>query len=411
MGYLRNITKNEFFMGGLTLLILLNIGNVLNYVFHFSMARMLGPVDYGILAVLTNLIYIFSVPTTSIQTFVSKYTTKFAVRNESGKIKSMFKNLMKKNFLIALFIFVAFCFISFFLSKQLDISIFLLIITGTFLFIAFTYPIAMGILQGMKKFKIWGWNFIFNSIIKLIISIVLVFIGFKVYGAIIGFVVGTALAVLIVIPSIKLIIYSNEKEEKIKIFSKQSLSTLLGIFIITLMYSIDVILARGFFSKEIAGKYAVISTIGKMIFFATATIGNAMFPISSEKFEKGDKTHGTFRKTMSIVFLLCFFSIIAFLIFPNLIIKILFGSQYISMSGILIYVGISFSFLSLLNILILYKISVDNFNLKHVFLLTAFFVLEILALALFKANITEFSIAFMFSSIISFIGGLILIKK
>ena len=56
---------------------------------------------------------------------------------------------------------------------------------------------------------------------------------------------------------------------------------------IVLMYSLDIILAKRFFSAEDAGKYAVISMLGKMIFFGTAAIGKAMFPFTSENYESG----------------------------------------------------------------------------------------------------------------------------
>src|SRR3989344_5986119 len=79
---LNNILRNEFFLGSLILMILINTGNVITYVLHFSMARLLGPVDYGIFAVLTNIIFIFSMPAVSIQTLISKYTTRYNLKKD-----------------------------------------------------------------------------------------------------------------------------------------------------------------------------------------------------------------------------------------------------------------------------------------------------------------------------------------
>ena len=72
------IKKNELFRGSLILFILINLGNLINYLYQIVMARMLGPSDYGILAVLVSLTYIFAVPTIAIQTAVSK---KIAILN------------------------------------------------------------------------------------------------------------------------------------------------------------------------------------------------------------------------------------------------------------------------------------------------------------------------------------------
>lgn len=410
INYLKSLIKSELFTRSLTLLILINIGNFLNYMYQFSMARMLSPINYGILATLTNIIYIFQVPTISIQTVVSKYTTKFSVKKEFGKIKGIFDYLIKKVLLIALIIFIIFSISSIFLSKSLNISIWLLILTGTFLFGAFLYSIGIGILQGMKKFKVWGWNFILGNIIKLTLAITLVFLGFKVYGAIIGFVFGTVFAFIFIIPFIKEIVHAEETKEKVNIISKDSLSTFLAMLLIVLMYSIDVILAKGFFTSDIVGKYAVISMIGKMILFGTITIGYVMFPISSEKFVSGNKTKKLLKKTFIAVFLLCALAITLFTFFPELIIKILFGDQYLSLAGILVYIGIAFSFISFLNIFILYKISVDKFKLKQIMFLFIFLVTQITILFLIHSTIQEYSIALMFSTIITFIGSLILIK-
>jgi len=408
---IKMIAKNELFIGSLTLLILINLGNLVNYIFHFSMIRILGPADYGILAVLTNIIYIFGVPTASIQTVVSKYTTKFAIKKDFGKIRGLLIGLIKKVLLTALITFVIFLGVSVFLSKSLGIPFWLFVLTGSILFGTFICPVGIGILQGLKKFKIWGLNFILFTIIKFIIAIVLVGIGFKVYGAILGFIFGTFLSFLFIIPFIKEVTSAKKIKEKINLFSKESLCIFLAMFLIVLAYSLDVILAKGFFSEEIAGKYAVISLIGKMILFSTMAIAQAMFPISSEKFEKGTRTRGVIKKTFFSIFLICSFVIILLIIYPETIIKILFGSQYLSIAGILVYVGIAFSFISFLNTLILYRISTNKFKIKHLTFMFIFLVAQLVLLFMIHKTIEEFSLTFMFSTIIMFIGNLILIRK
>ena len=410
INYLKSLKKNELFKSSFVLLILINIGNFLNYIYQFSMARILGPSGYGVLAVLVNIIYIFQVPSLSIQTIVSKHTTKFFVKKEFGKIKGLFNYLIKKTLLGSLIFFIMFSILSIFLSKTLNIPIWLLILTGTFLFVTFIYPVGIGILQGMKKFNVWGFNFICVGIVKLITALVLVFLGFKVYGAIIGFVLGTLFSVLFFIPFMKEIINSKEVKEKIFIFSKNNLSTFFSMLLIVFMFSMDIILVRVFFAEDIVGKYAVISLTGKMILFMGMTIGYAMFPISSEKFVTGNKTGELIKKTSIVLFLLCFLATSLFAFFPELIIKSLFGSQYLSFSNILVYVGIAFSFISFLNVFILYKISIDRFQLKHVLILLIFFITQIVILFLIHQTIQDFSMAFMFSTIISFIGSLILIR-
>ena len=115
------IMKNELVLSSMTLLVLMLLGNILNYIFQFSMAVMLGPADYGILAVLTSFIYLFTVPTNAIQTVMSKYTTRFNIKKEYGKIRGLMDYLIKKAFLASIFVFLGYLAAAFILSKSLDI--------------------------------------------------------------------------------------------------------------------------------------------------------------------------------------------------------------------------------------------------------------------------------------------------
>jgi len=404
---------SELFRASFILLVLMNVANILNYVFHFVMGRMLGPSDYGILAVLTSMIYIFSVPTASIQTLVAKYTTNFKVREEHGKIKGMLKIMVLEAILLAAILFVLFCFCAIFLAGYLKISFWILCLTGFYLFVAFLSPIGIGILQGLKKFSVLGWNTILNSSIKIIIAIILVLFGFGIYGPVIGFILGTFISFLFIFPFIKEITNSEEITERKAIISRSSLSTLISIFIITLMYSLDIIFAKILFSADLAGKYAVASMIGKIILFGTASINNAMFPISSERFLKTDKekTKGIITKTFFIISLLCLIAIAFLGIFPKFVVGLLFGSKYLEISGIMVYIGIAFTMLSLTNTWVLYKLSIEEFRIRHAGILVIFLIMQVTAFILFSQNISSFTLAFMFSTVITFLGSILLIRQ
>ena len=111
------IKKNELFRGSLILFILINLGNLINYLYQIVMARMLGPSDYGILAVLVSLTYIFAVPTIAIQTAVSKKIAILNVKKEYSKMNGLFFSFLKKLFIFSLIVFILFAILSFFYYK------------------------------------------------------------------------------------------------------------------------------------------------------------------------------------------------------------------------------------------------------------------------------------------------------
>ncbi|MDP2672690.1 MAG: oligosaccharide flippase family protein, partial [Nanoarchaeota archaeon] len=392
------IKKNELFKGSLILFVLINLGNLINYLYQIIMARMLGPSDYGTLAVLISLTYIFAVPTIAIQTAVSKKIAILNIRKEYNKMNGLFFSFFKKLFIFSLIIFILFVILSFFIIKPLNIPFWLLVLTGTLIIFSFVYPLAAGSLQGMKKFSVLGWNTLLVFLIKIIAAIILVIFGFKVYGAILGFILGMIFGFIFALPYIKEIINAKRDNDGTKILTKENSLIFSAILVFVFMYSIDVILARVFFSSEIAGQYAVLSTIGKMILFSTMSIGNVMFPISAERHYAKIQTNGIIKKASLYILILCAVAVALFIIFPELIIKLLFGNQYLEIAKLLPYLGIAFSLMAFLNILILYRISTDEFNLLHLLLIILFLVAEIILLFLFNANIKQFTLAFMFST-------------
>jgi len=408
---IKKLFTDELWKGSLILLVLINLGNIINYLYQFMMARMLGPSDFGVLAVLVSLTYLFGIPTIAIQTVISKNVAKLNVNKEYGKMRGMFSYFLRKLFLTSIIAFILFVIASIFLKDSLGIPFGLLILTGTLLITSFIYPIAAGILQGLKKFSALGWNVILVFSVKLILAVLLVLAGFRVYGAILGFVFGMVVGFIFALPAIKEVLYASERTEKIKILNRDNLITFIVMLIIVLIYSFDVILAKLFFSSEITGQYAVASLIGKIILFSTMSIGNAMFPISAERHHAGEKTGSLIKKASLATIILCLVAIVLLWFFPELIVGILFGKEYIGISNLLIYMGVAFSFISFLNLLILYRISRDEFSMGHIGLLVGFFVLQMTLMTVFNSTILMFSKVFMFSTIITFIGAFVLIRK
>jgi O-antigen/teichoic acid export membrane protein len=415
MKFMKNNLGGEMLLSSLLLLILMNASNVLNYLFHFIMARMLNPADYGTLAVIASIFYIFSVPTASIQTIVSKYTTKHNIKKDFGRINWMFCKLFKEGLYISSILFVLFILISIFLSSLLKIHYLLLVTSGLLIFGTFLSPIGLGIFQGMKKFKALGFNLILNSSVKIIAAIILVLLGFNVFGAVWGLIAGIFFSILFIFPYLREVTLSQKIKDKVSLFSKENIPTLIAILFITLMYSLDIILAKALFSPKISGAYSVASMIGKMVFFGTASISNVMFPISSEKHfrDKDNKAKNIFKVSFIFLAALCLLSVIILTIFPDLIITVLFGSKYLEISNILVYTAISFVFLSLTNNIVLYKIAIEEFNWSKVILLGIFLVIQVMGFCIFNKSLFLFSLSFVFTSAITFIGVLLFksIKK
>ena len=349
---LKRFLSSDLGKGSLILFILINIFNFLNYFFHFTMARLLTPADYGVLGVLMSIVYIYSIPAEAIQGIFSKYTTR--VSGENKKTKYLIKKGLEKVFVYGLGAFIIASFIGFFLSYLLNINFWLIFLINFMIFGILITSVFRGILQGKKRFSYLGWNMVIESGIRLIIAIPLVLIGLSVFGSVVGVIVGTIFGILFAALNLKIILHSKEEKTKLDGIKSYSTSFIGAMVAIVLMYSLDIILARRFFPEDIVGKYTVLSMLSKMIFFGTLPIAKALFPVSSEKFVNKENTKPLFYKSLLVTLSLCVIAVLCFLFFPKLVIGLLFGRKYIEVAAYLVYIGLAIAFLSLANLVVFY---------------------------------------------------------
>ena len=409
---IKKITSSELVMGSIILFFTFSIFNFLNFIFQFLMARMLGPAEYGIFAVIMALFYFMAVPSDSIQTVISKYTSKLKVKNEYGKIKLLLIKSLKRGFLIAAILFILFIPVFWLFSYTLNIPFTLITLSGLMLFMFFTTPITRGVMQGLKKFKALGTNMVIDSSAKVILAIVFVFFGLRVYGAVISIILGGLIALVFSLIPLKNILRKKKEYSNFAGIYRYSWPVMFVLLAILMMQSIDIIIAKRFFPPEMAGQYAVANLIGKMIFFGTLSISKTMFPLSSEEFEgngDGKKTKDIFYKSLLIVSGICIASLLALILFPEIIITLLFGEEYLAITGILFNMGIAFSFISLSNLVLIYGLSINK--KIPTYYMVAFILIQAILLMLMHNSLMELSIAMIISTLLLFFGSLIIIRK
>lgn len=406
--------NKELVSGSIILLIAFNLFAFFNFVYHFSMARLMSLEEYGSLAALFSLIYIFTIFSDSIQTLLAKYSSN---EKNNGKLKNLFKRTFKKAILLFVILFLLFLLIAIILSNIWSIKYYLIALTGLVIGSSFLSPIGRGIMQGRKRFKQLGANLIVESLLKLLLAIALVVVGAKVFGAIIAVVFATFVAMFLSLWQIKDIIKAKEIKIKTSAIYKQAIAVFIIMLSVTLFYSMDVIVAKAIFDDKTAGFYAIASILGKIIFWGTQPISRAMLPIASEKNKK--KLKSVFWSSFAILGFLTLVALIVFYLFPELIVKIFSGKDINESSSILFNVGIGMALIAYANLILVYKIAsmksvaYSKFaDYKKLFVSAAFLGLALLAELLILlssgGSLLVFSKGFIISSGIFFIISLIL---
>jgi len=249
---------------------------------------------------------------------------------------------------------------------------------------------------------------ILEGIVKLLIAISLVLLGWSLYGAVLGIVIGVFCALAFSFISLKEIISEKRKKSETPKIYSYTKPVFISMFSIVLFMSLDIILAKIYFSPEMVGAYAISSTIAKIIFIGAQPISKAMFPFSSgAKREKDSKRAFTESIIFISVLILVFLAIM--LIFPNIVIRLYAGRFIPESASILFYLSLAMGLLSLANLTILYNLSLGK--TKGYWKLLIFVALEVILLSLFNDTLLEFSFALITATVTFLWGSIVLLKE
>ncbi len=399
--------KNKLIKGSLILLFLVGIFNVLNFLYHLLMARIMSIEDFGLLKRVFAFMYIGAIFMESIQTVVVKYSSKS--NQEYGKLKNIFMRTTKGIVKPAIIITGLFLGVSLFISPLLNIPYSLLFITSLFIAGSMFVPITRGILQGQQRFSALGISMLCEAILKIGVSFLLVYFGWGVFGAIGGVVISLILTFWISLIFIKKVLQSKSEFAELGGIKTYSRPVFLITLVLILFLNIDVLLAGYFFDDFEAGIYAIASTIALIIFIGIQPINKVLFPITANESAEKKLSKQNFVRAITIVTLICVVALAVISFFTEDIIYIFSNNTWPQATLPVIILSFGTAFLSLSSTILYYKLSKGNTQgYKYVLL---FLVLEIILLTIFSSSVISYSYAFLLSNIIFFIGSVVLLRK
>jgi O-antigen/teichoic acid export membrane protein len=379
MNLIRHFKGNELLKHSSILFSASILAGFLNYLFQLYVGRMLGPSDYGIYSSLVALLYIMSVPSSTIQTSVAKLVSDYSTDHE--KIKYLLKYAFRKLTVVAVLVSALFMFLSIYLSDFLNInSNTYFIILSILLFISFLSPILMGALQGMQMFMQMGLNGVAGTLFKLLSGIILVYYGFGVNGALFALLIGSLLALILAFMPFRFLEGSKEVNGNLRFFD-YSIVVLLATIGLTFMTNGDMLIVKHYLSENEAGLYAAAALLGKIILFTTAPIAMVMFPKVTVMNKNKNNGFDLLRNSLLYTGGISFFFVAIFILFPEFIVQLLFGPKFLEINGLLVYFAAAIAFFSLANIFVFYDLATRKYRFLYV--LGAVSVLEVVLISLF----------------------------
>jgi len=361
-----SLLNNNLFKGSFLILAASMFGNIINYLYHLLMGRMLGPINYGILASLISLSYILGIPSGALNLVIVKFVSSF--QKDKFLIKRFHKKLMAIIIRIVFFGSLILLLISPLIADFLHLSswvqVFLVSASGL---VGFCALVNSATLYGLMKFNLISLYSVLSVSIKLILTLFLVFIGWQIFGASLAFFIAAIINFLISNSMVAKHLDFAAKKKVIKTqgFTKREVANYsIPVFFSTLaftsLYTADVVLVKHFLPSIEAGYYACLATLGKVVFFASSPIVRVMFPMVSKAFEEKRSYKKIFTTGILAILAISISIVGIYLLVPKLMVLLLYGRDYLVAAKYLPLFGIFLGFYSISSALSQFFLSIKK---------------------------------------------------
>ncbi|MEK6983474.1 MAG: oligosaccharide flippase family protein [Nanoarchaeota archaeon] len=396
-----HLDKNDKLLKHSLIILLASLGTgFVNYAYQLYMGRALGPEQYGILGALFSIIYMEMFSLGSISTVTSKLVSEYNAKNKLGEIKALFSFISTRLLAVGFVVMIITVLLRDFISDYLnfpDSSV--VYILAVILLVTFIGTIVAGVLNGMQFFVWSGASSFIGGLFKLVVGVLLVYLGLGVRGALIGLLIGLLIPIILfLVPAKEVLKTQKKKINHIDVF-KYALPAICIVMATTLIINIDVVLVRHKLNAFDSGIYTAASTLAKIIWFVTTPLITVMLP----KVSPGNG-RSILRHTLFYVALLGAGMSAFYFIAPTFIVKTLFGASYLDAVNVIGLFGISIALFSAANVLIVYNLAVRR--LMTVYIAIILLLVEVVAINYFATTMIEIVKVVLIVNIILFLAML-----
>ena len=374
------------------LFILLNfVSSLFELGFNGIVAR-LPEGDYGVYGRLFSLYFIISVPFLGVQLLVSKEVSSYLATDAHGKAATFVKKSLLHVTITGCSLALLGIIFSRFIAEFLNIEGTTPVILLMLILICYTpFPVFVGTVQGSKKFITAGIIAIFWGIFRFFNGAV-AFWGFG--GRLNGILVGITLAVILTVLfawTRARSIFKTAGEKLTDGEFRRAYSLVIPIaftlFAVTVLRSIDLVLAGRFFSPAEADAYTCASQVGKAFFMLTAIV-MVMFPHVSEQRSLKQDPLIYITKSLAVTVGLMLVGILISVISPGLIMRIITVGKTIPGAEPLIQIiGIVIMCVSIIHIIAHYLLAQHKSGFIPV--LVAGIILQVVLISVFHSTPLE----------------------
>ena len=354
----KKVVAHPLFSGSAFMIIGTNIANFIGYLYHLIIGRLLGPASYGELAATISLIGLFTISFNFLATVIIKFISSSKEKDYENLLSWFFQKALILGVLISCIVLLTSPWISRFIKVELKV----IYIIAPILFFSICILVLRSFLQGLVKFKLVAFLTGFEMFLRLVSGIMLIKIGLSVFGATLGILIAIICTLFIARLTVKKyrLFSKNYKIDKVEKIIVYTIPIFISSLAFNSFFSTDLLLVKHFFNSHDAGIYAAISVLGKIIFFGTAPVASVMFPMVSKRQAKGYGYKKIFLMSLFLVIIGAFLILLIYYLFPEIMVEILYGKNFIEAANNLVWFGLFMTIFSITSVFISYFLALNK---------------------------------------------------
>lgn len=354
---LKKIAVSNTVRGGSVLIITSLLANLLNLIFAVYTGRVLSLENFAVIGLLSSIANFAEIPFSSLSRTISHKTAyelgknKRVSRNTWG---SLTKSAVKPSIIIGLIWFVIVPFLSSSIthvSAAAFSSLAIIWVLGIF------QSINSGFISGSHSFKALSILILSEVISKLFFTVLFVVIGLPAL-AYLAFPISTVVRFALEIITINKIFKKTndvKASKKVRLPLRFFFASVLNKITAIVYLSGDVFFANYFLSPQDAGRYTILSTAGKLIYFLGSLSNQFVNPIISKSEGARENSSRAFLLLIGSTVLLSGGGFVVFGIFGFLTVPILLGKKALEISSFIPFYALGMLSVSIGNGIVTYN--------------------------------------------------------
>lgn len=360
----------RFLKQNFLILVLMNSGNVFNYLFQVVAGRAMTPDEFGSFNALNSSTVILAAPMGIVPLIMARFTAGFALEG-MGRVRGLFGKSLKLAVLAAACAAVLGLVCTPLLQNFLHLDaagpVYVMVCLVA---LSLLVPVPWGMLQGLQRFTGYGLAGASNAAMRFGASLVLLtWLGTGVTGAMLSGLTGIVFQAGLAFLFLK-DLFAVRPEPLPHGFrseiGKYALAMVVSSVITMCLNNLDLVLVRHFCPGPEAGLYATAAILGRIAFYGPAVLMSVLFTEAATAKASGQEDNKSLWMSVGMTALLGGGYAVLCMLFPEFVMRVLFGAQYASGGPMLAVIAPAMALLATANVFFVYSQARSEFGFMWV---------------------------------------------